>query len=77
MKEDSSQKKAYWKYSEEYHSKHEDVCIEWFRECWKKACASTNTDITTCLARHESATGVELKTGKYLSEEDIKLFFDS
>jgi len=73
---DSDKKTAYWAFSAEYGEALNSLFVDWFRGCWLDAISKTNKDFPTCFTAHEGTDGIDLKTGKFQSEDDIQTFFD-
>ncbi|MDH7913217.1 hypothetical protein [Winogradskyella sp. SYSU M77433] len=74
--EDKDKLTEYWDYSEEYQSMKSDIFKSWFMDCWQVASTNTNAGILACLAIHDSSGGIELTTGKYMTDDEIENIFD-
>ncbi len=73
---DEGKTSEYMGYSDEYHSKRINIFENWFIDCWRIASSNTNKKILSCFAIHDSSGGIELTTGKYMTDEEIEKFFD-
>jgi len=74
---DEDKMNEYWNFSEEYRDKKSNIFKVWFMECWRVASLNTNTSILTSFAMHDSSGGIELTTGKYLTDDEIGAVFNS
>lgn len=75
--DDENKLSEYWDYSIEYQSKKNDIFKNWFIDCWQIASMNTNTRISACLAIEDSSGGIDLTTGKHISDDEIEKFFDN
>jgi len=72
---DKSKMSEYWDFSEEYFRKKTDVFINWFIKCWKIANTNTNTKILSCFSKHDSSGGIDLTSGKFMTDDEIEKVF--
>ncbi|WP_040278773.1 hypothetical protein [Psychroserpens damuponensis] len=67
----------YWDFHDAYYTKKTNIFKIWFMECWHIASKNTNTNVLALFAIHDSSGGVDLKTGTYLSDDEINTLFEN